>query len=38
MNGTDGAQDTPLQNMASWHTGYLKPKGFEKTAEAERSL
>lgn len=38
MNGTDGAQDAPLQNMASSHTEYLKLKEFEKTAEAERSL
>jgi len=36
MRDTDGAQDIPLQNMASWHTEYLKLKEFEKIAEAER--
>lgn len=26
------------KNTASWHTEHFKPKGFEETAEAGRSL
>jgi len=38
MSDTDGAQDIPLQNMASWHTEYLKLKEFEKMTQVRRSL
>lgn len=35
---TDGVQDMPPPNMASWHIRYLKLKESEKAAEARRSL
>lgn len=38
INDIYGVQNTLLQNMASWHTEYLKVKEFEIKAEAERSL
>lgn len=34
----DEIRDTLLQNMATWHIEYFKPKEFEKTAEGRRSL
>lgn len=38
INDIYGVQDTLLQNMASWHTEYLKLKEFEIKAKAQRSL
>ena len=35
--GIDGVQHTLPQNMTPWHTEHLKPKEFEKTAEAGRA-